>query len=611
VIDYAVTVHDSVAIRDNDAGDVSYGGVVILPAPGSSEVDAVTRFHGDDAPLSQAAWTGGQVYADPVQQNASLAYDPQSSSSGMPGGAQLTPGAANFAAQSPNPGVVEFQAATIGVDEDAGAVQLIVRRLLGAAGAASVTYTTVAGSAQPGSDYTTTAGTLNWGDGDATSRTISVPLVNDSDAEAAESFSLTLTAGAGTTAGPRSTATVNIAPSDQSGSAVVINEVLVNPPTSTDFPWEFAELRGTPGASLDGVYLAIASNATPGQVLLMQDLSGYSLGSSGLAVVKASSGGHSIPPETSVIPNTYLASSSITNDNLSFLLVSSPTTLTGTTDLDTDNNGALDLPAGASVLDAVGWSNSAIILGGVALTQGSGTADAATRFPSNLTPNSAAAWYNGDLLNNIGQGSVVYEGAPRASANQPAGAYITPGAANYGPVLPVIGSATFEYLAGHAIQLSGTGLTSLTSSSIVITNTGNGATLPTSGINLSTSVDGTAATITFTALTGTQRPDLLASGSYQLTIASASHASSFFYQVADFSHDGQTNFDDLLLLAQNYSQSPRNFGQGDANYDGAVNFDDLLLLAQNYNTGLSTFASAAPVPDDAGDADAVASDVLQ
>lgn len=51
----------------------------------------------------------------------------------------------------------------------------------------------------------------------------------------------------------------------------------------------------------------------------------------------------------------------------------------------------------------------------------------------------------------------------------------------------------------------------------------------------------------------------------------------------DANLDTAVNFDDLLLLAQNYGvTSGAVWGQGDFNYDGAVGFDDLLLLAQQY-----------------------------
>ncbi len=58
----------------------------------------------------------------------------------------------------------------------------------------------------------------------------------------------------------------------------------------------------------------------------------------------------------------------------------------------------------------------------------------------------------------------------------------------------------------------------------------------------------------------------------------------------DSNLSGNVNFDDLLLLAQNYDPAGTGkvYAQGDTNYDGAVNFDDLLSLAQNY--GLSALS---------------------
>lgn len=65
----------------------------------------------------------------------------------------------------------------------------------------------------------------------------------------------------------------------------------------------------------------------------------------------------------------------------------------------------------------------------------------------------------------------------------------------------------------------------------------------------------------------------------------------------DANLDRDVDFDDLLVLAQNYdpaydptgTNGPKFWGQGDSNYDGIVNFDDLLLVAQNYGaTSLSS-----------------------
>jgi hypothetical protein len=55
----------------------------------------------------------------------------------------------------------------------------------------------------------------------------------------------------------------------------------------------------------------------------------------------------------------------------------------------------------------------------------------------------------------------------------------------------------------------------------------------------------------------------------------------------DANLDGTVNFEDLLVLAQNYNTAGKQWGSGDFNGDGLVNFDDLLLLSKNYNVSLS------------------------
>lgn len=60
----------------------------------------------------------------------------------------------------------------------------------------------------------------------------------------------------------------------------------------------------------------------------------------------------------------------------------------------------------------------------------------------------------------------------------------------------------------------------------------------------------------------------------------------------DANIDGSINFDDLLLLAQNYNGANKEWTQGDFDFTGTVGFDDLLALAQNYNKTV-TAADAA------------------
>ncbi len=64
----------------------------------------------------------------------------------------------------------------------------------------------------------------------------------------------------------------------------------------------------------------------------------------------------------------------------------------------------------------------------------------------------------------------------------------------------------------------------------------------------------------------------------------------------DTNLDGLVNFDDLLVVAQNYTQTNRFWVAGDFDYNGTVNFDDLLLIAQNY--GASGFVAGGSFAGD-------------
>lgn len=69
---------------------------------------------------------------------------------------------------------------------------------------------------------------------------------------------------------------------------------------------------------------------------------------------------------------------------------------------------------------------------------------------------------------------------------------------------------------------------------------------------------------------------------------------SFFSLAGDVNHDRSVNFDDLLVIAQNYGQTGRRFSEGNVDYDasGTVDFDDLLRIAQRYG---STVLSESPL----------------
>ena len=88
---------------------------------------------------------------------------------------------------------------------------------------------------------------------------------------------------------------------------VLINEIDVNPPTNDD-PFEYIELRGPAGASLDGWQVIVVDGDGGGEGLVDQVVhlgmacnDECKLGANGLAIVKAPSGGFSVPAATTVI----------------------------------------------------------------------------------------------------------------------------------------------------------------------------------------------------------------------------------------------------------------------------------------------------------------------
>ena len=227
--------------------------------------------------------------------------------------------------------------------------------------------------------------------------------------------------------------------------AVLLNEIDANPPGTQDNRYEYIELRGTPGASLNNVELVVFNGiyaSNPGVALLTINLSGRVLGTNGLLVIKSSIGsGFQVPAGTTVVsdPTYFTATGGLPDGTLSFYLFYTTGTFTSTTDYDKNNDGVLDsLPADNRVLDDVALldnnadgSNDKTYGSAVVFeANATGTPDAVTRFNTNNAI-SSAAWYGGDLVDTGNVDSQTNYDPARASGNEPASAYITPGDVNY------------------------------------------------------------------------------------------------------------------------------------------------------------------------------------
>jgi CSLREA domain-containing protein len=114
--------------------------------------------------------------------------------------------------------VLKFSSSTYTVNESTSTATLTVVREESARGAVSIKYVTVIPLLNPASldsDFTPVSGTLNWADGDGASKTISVPINNDTLDEVDESFEIMLfEASAGASAGTPYNASVTIVDND-------------------------------------------------------------------------------------------------------------------------------------------------------------------------------------------------------------------------------------------------------------------------------------------------------------------------------------------------------------------------------------------------------------
>jgi glucose/arabinose dehydrogenase len=110
--------------------------------------------------------------------------------------------------------VIEFSQAGATVDENAGTVNVTVSRTAGLAqSAASINYTTKNGTAIAGVDYTAVSGTLNFAAGETT-KTIAVPIRDNTAIELNRDFTLTLSNPVGGNLGTKSSTLVTIGDND-------------------------------------------------------------------------------------------------------------------------------------------------------------------------------------------------------------------------------------------------------------------------------------------------------------------------------------------------------------------------------------------------------------
>jgi parallel beta-helix repeat protein len=118
------------------------------------------------------------------------------------------------------PGTLQFTATTASVSESGGSVSLSISRTGGSSGAISVSYAASNGTALAGSDFTAQSGTLSWAAGDTANKTISIPVINDTVVENAETFRVAISNPlGGSTLGTATSVTITIQDNDTVTSA--------------------------------------------------------------------------------------------------------------------------------------------------------------------------------------------------------------------------------------------------------------------------------------------------------------------------------------------------------------------------------------------------------
>ena len=133
-------------------------------------------------------------------------------------------------------GSVQFAVSSSVVIEDVGTLTLTVQRTGGTVGNLTVDYSTTDGTAIAGQDYTSASGTLNFTAGE-TSKTIQIPIIDDTTTETNESFTVALRNNTSPeTVGAPSTVFVTVQDRTTTPLISIANVSVVegNPGTTTD-----------------------------------------------------------------------------------------------------------------------------------------------------------------------------------------------------------------------------------------------------------------------------------------------------------------------------------------------------------------------------------------
>jgi hypothetical protein len=377
-------------------------------------------------------------------------------------------------------GQFQFAAGEFQVNEG-GVATIAVQRVGGSEGAATVNYEVTAGTGALVDLSGSLTGTISFADGEL-SKTIMLTALNDIVIESNKTFNLNLTASsAGSTISTQlGSALLTVRDNDISTTSppVLMSEVLFNQPAN-DGGGELLEIAGTAGAGLGSLYVVVIGGnigEDEGATNLVVDLGPFTNGSNGTTLIgSANNFNYNIPDGTTYIGLDVLDVEFVggaANGSSTFALVYSPLTplLVGRFDYDWDNDGGLDLPTGAVIVDSIGYKDNSATdttYGGGAntiFTNPTEPYDALSRLPGSTGRNNASNWYGGDILG--GNDALVYNdlvatglaGAVGGVALPSVSPSVTPGEINTGSAAmnQLVTLGTIEATSGVVVNFSGT-----------------------------------------------------------------------------------------------------------------------------------------------------------
>lgn len=222
---------------------------------------------------------------------------------------------------------------------------------------------------------------------------------------------------------------------------LLLNELEIDPPSTTSNACQYAEVRGTPGAMVaaNTYFLSVNSDgANFGFANQAVNFGGQMVGSNGTITLFNNS---SLACPNRVYGSgtnfiTYSSPLTIGTGSETYLIVTSTATLFSGQDLDADDDGVFDPSLGITVLDGFGLIvnpkeeyvyGAAAGVVNISNTTSLDQPDAVTRFAGDSTPFAASAFYFGELA--ASPDETIDYAAP-FSTNFPVGGQLSPGNSN-------------------------------------------------------------------------------------------------------------------------------------------------------------------------------------